>query len=207
MGRLATIRDGGAPRYDVFVSYAGADRDVVAPFVELLKRDQLTVWFYDRDMDGGPALKKQIADAIGHSAHTIVCLTDAYVRSQWTSYELRLCAHRDPAGESAGTILVRFKPMTLPVPPEVRHLLVSDLTDPRHYDRAFEQVTRLIKRPEPVRPEVLWELCKAPFDPAEPQVTLFRIRRANEALAKARARFRDNPEVIEALDQATRPPQ
>jgi hypothetical protein len=135
-------------------------------------------------MHGGPALKKQIADAIKQSKHTIACLTDSYVTRSWTTFELRNSSHRDPAGDTARTILVRFKPMTLPVPEDVQHLTVSDLTDQRNYDRTYERITKLIKRPVPAEPDNLAELCEAPFQPAEPHVTLFQIRRANEALSK-----------------------
>jgi hypothetical protein len=69
------------------------------------------------------------------------------VTRDWTTFELRNSSHRDPAGDTAGTILVRFKPMTLPVPKNVRHLTVSDLTDPRNYVRTYERITKLIKRP------------------------------------------------------------
>ncbi|ONI77974.1 hypothetical protein ALI144C_31745 [Actinosynnema sp. ALI-1.44] len=181
---MATTNDDSRDNYDVFVSYASADRDVVAPFIELLKLNGLKVWFYDQDMHGGPALKKQIADAIKQSTHTIACLTDEYVRRPWTTFELRNSSHRDPAGDTARTILVRFKPMTLAVPDDVKHLTVSDLTDQRNYDRTFQRITKLIKRPMPVEPDNLAELCEAPFQSAEPDVTLFQIRRANEALSK-----------------------
>lgn len=180
---MATTNDDRGDSYDVFVSYAGADRDVVAPFIELLKRDGLKVWDYGQDMYGGPALKKQIADAIRRSTHTIVCLTDSYVTRQWTAFELANSSHRDPAGDTARTILVRFKPMALPVPEDVQHLTVSDLTDQRNYDRTYERITKLIKRPVVVEQANLEELCQAPFQPAEPHVTLYQIRRANEALS------------------------
>ncbi|WP_246477793.1 TIR domain-containing protein [Saccharothrix ecbatanensis] len=183
IGSLATTNDDSSDSYDVFVSYASADRDVVAPFVELLKREGLKVWFYDQDMHGGPALKKQIADAIKRSKHTIACLTDSYVTRPWTKFELALSTHRDPAGDTASTILVRFKPMTGPVPEDVQHLTVSDLTDQRNYDRTYERITKLIKRPVVVDQAHLEELCQVPFQSAEPHVTLYRIRRANEALS------------------------
>jgi len=190
MDELATNQDTQSRGFDVFVSYASANRDVVAPFVELLKRDGFAVWFDIEQMAGGPPVLGQLADAIASSAHTIVCLSDAYIEREWTAVELEWSMHRDPSGKSARTIPVQFRPLTLEPPKIISHLTMCDLTDQKNYYRVYGQIIRKIQRPvPPLRPmlgrEDLKQACDAPFQHLdEPNVALFQVRRANEALSK-----------------------
>ncbi|CRK59393.1 Serine/threonine-protein kinase PknB [Alloactinosynnema sp. L-07] len=172
--------DDGVELFDVFVSYAGADRDVVAPFVELLKKGGWKVWFYDAHMSAGPALKPQIASAIRRSAYMIVCLTDSYLASDWTEFELLNGTHADPAGKSGTTIVVKFKPMTGKVPAHAAHLFVYDFSDQRDYDRHFARITNLIKRR---KANPVAETYDAPLS-AEPVEALYQIWRKTAQLSR-----------------------
>jgi hypothetical protein len=71
-------REDPTPAFDVFVSYARADWDVIAPFVTALKRDGFKVWLDDEQMAGGVPVMDALAEAVSQSAHMIVCLTDTY---------------------------------------------------------------------------------------------------------------------------------
>jgi eukaryotic-like serine/threonine-protein kinase len=174
-------------QFDVFVSYAWADRDVVAPFVQRLKQDGFTVWFDIEQMAGGHPVMGQLSDGITNSAQLIACLTDAYLQREFTDYELKVSTHLDPAGKSGRTIPVQFRPLTLPLPGEISFLTVCDLTDHKNYDVVYRAIIRSIRRPKPsVGQADLASTCDAPFQHLdEPHVALFKVRRAVAELAKS----------------------
>ena len=177
-------------RFDAFISYAGSDHTDVAKLVKRLEEDGFTVWFDVDRMEGGPPVLGQIADAIAASAHTVVCLSDAYLERKWTAFELQSSMHRDPSSSSARTILVRLRPLTRNLPNYVQHLLVCDLTDERNYDREYRRIKATIERPieeaaDPVDVDSILQVCEAPFRHlGEPPVALFLMRRATECLSK-----------------------
>ena len=179
-----------ACKFDVFVSYSSADRDLVAPFVELLKRDDFTVWFDIEQMAGGPPVLGQIADGIANSTHMIACLSDAYVEREWTAFELDSNQTHDPANRRNRTIPVRFRPLTRKLPAQIHAFAVRDLTDVTKFQTEYKHITRMLRRHAPQEPneldrEGISRACKAPFKHLdEPNVALFLVRRANEALSQ-----------------------
>jgi len=179
-----------AHEFDVFISYASTDRDLVAPFVRRLRQDGFTVWFDVEQMAGGVPVLGQLSDAIAHSAHTVACLTDAYFDREFASYELKSSMHRDPSGESARTIPVLFRALHRELPTYIQHLMICDLTEPANYDQVYEQVIRVIRGTVPgegttLDREDVERICDAPFEALDdPYVALFQVRRANEALSK-----------------------
>ena len=189
---LARSTDQEAPlhRFDVFVSYAGSDHADVAKLVKRLEEDGFGVWFDVERMEGGPPVLGQIADAIAESAHTVVCLSDAYLEREWTAFELQSSMHRDPSSSSARTILVRIRPYVRNLPNYVEHLPVCDLTDESKYDREYWRITTTIERTfeetaESGDVDSILRACEEPFrHPGEPHVALFLLRRATESLSK-----------------------
>ena len=166
---LTRSTDQEAPlhRFDVFISYAGSDRTDVAKLVKRLEEDGFAVWFDVDRMEGGPPVLGQIADAIAASAHTVVCLSDAYLEREWTTFELQSSMHRDPSSRSARTVLVRLRPFTRNLPNYVQHLLVCDLTDASSYEREYRRVKAAIERPfeeaaDPVDIDSVLQVCEAP---------------------------------------------
>src|SRR5262249_12850870 len=135
-----------SPLYDIFISYASADLELVERFVFTLKRDGYAVWFDRDEMAGGTVVTGQLADAIVNSAHTIACLSDAYLVREWTIFELINSINLDPAGVHARTIPVLFRPLTVEMPSYLKSIVWTDLTEPGNYEKAYSQVTRRIRR-------------------------------------------------------------
>ncbi|HEX8070617.1 MAG TPA: toll/interleukin-1 receptor domain-containing protein [Pyrinomonadaceae bacterium] len=184
-------------KFDVFISYASADRDPVARLVARLKRDGYAVWYDQEQMAGGGIVLRQLSDGILNSAHMIACLSDAYIERDFTTFELDMNQALDPANRLNRTIPVvigRLKDR--PIPPTIIGLNRRDLTNPATFDAEYQQITRDITRqgeqpqdapaPAPATDglEDLRRACRAPFERAtdEPVVVLFLMGRAARAL-------------------------
>jgi len=151
--------------------------------------DNFSVWIDRGRLGAGDPLMDDIAKAIDLSAHTIACLSDAYVQRRHTMFELQLSRHRDPDSREVRTLPALLLPMTRPVPAIISHLLIADLTDERTYDTNYQQLIHNIRRAErprePTDPDSVARACEAPFrylDDAP--VALFQVQRATRALAR-----------------------
>src|SRR4051812_12909255 len=133
-----------AERFDVFLSYAVADTSLITPFVAHLQREGISVWFDVERMEGGRPTMEQMVAGIEASSHTIACLTDRYLQRQWTRFELTHSLQRDPNGDQARTIPVRFEALTRALPGYIAHLTVSDLTNRATYTQVFERISRTV---------------------------------------------------------------
>ncbi|GAB2845631.1 TIR domain-containing protein [Lentzea nigeriaca] len=182
-------RDDLSPVFDVFISYAVADKNVVAPFVTALKRDGFKVWIDYEQMAGGVPVIDQLDDGISQSAHMIVCLSDAYLDRRWTKAELGISVTSDPDARDVRTIPAILRPLTVEIPRYLSRLTICDLTNERNdYDRQYELVTRMIRRrvtsAAPGK-EAVAEICGAPFEHIDqPELALFEAYRAYRELCR-----------------------
>ena len=65
--------------FDVFVSYAGEDRETVArPLVEALRANGLSVWFDDHSVGAGDDLKHAITAGIRNARYGVVIFSRYY---------------------------------------------------------------------------------------------------------------------------------
>ncbi|MBA2696355.1 MAG: TIR domain-containing protein [Actinobacteria bacterium] len=179
-----------AVEFDIFISYATVDTTIVMPFVERLKADGFSVWIDQDQMVGGRPVMDQLGDAIANSAHTIAFLTDAYLLREYTTFELQSSMNRDPASKLARTIPIKLQPLTRDLPNFIQHLTICDLTDPTKSERTYVQIKQSIRQTAPrpkagVDAQAAALACEAPFQHlGEPEVALFLIRRAADALAQ-----------------------
>lgn len=75
--------------YDVFISYASEDKDVIAlPLAKELKKKRLRVWFDDFELFPGDDLRRSIEIGLGKSRYGIVILSEHFFHKGWTNYEL-----------------------------------------------------------------------------------------------------------------------
>lgn len=182
-------RDDGSPAFDVFISYAQVDRQVVEPFVTALKRDGFEVWIDYEQMAGGVPAMAQLADAISQSTHMIVCLSDAYLSRDWTTAELDMSITRDPSGREVRTIPAIFRRLTAKVPPYLRRLTICDLSNENNdYQQQYALVTRMIRRrvasAMPGR-TAIGRICATPFDHKDnPGLALFEAYQAYRELCQ-----------------------
>jgi hypothetical protein len=76
-------------RYDVFVSHASEDKvDFVKPFVELLKKKGVTVWYDEFELQIGDSLRHSIDNGLKNSRYGIVVLSEAFFKTKWPEREL-----------------------------------------------------------------------------------------------------------------------
>jgi hypothetical protein len=137
--------------YDVFVSYSREDGEVVGGLVERLRRDGYTVWFDETDMPAAGGVGDCLDHALSSCRQAIICLSDDYCRKDYTQYELRLNFQLDPANLRDRTIPVIVRPLTVPVPAEIKIIPWADLTDPASFESQYRRVAASIvsKRPQP----------------------------------------------------------
>lgn len=181
---------GAQDRYQLFISYAGADRQVVEPFVAQLEADGFVVFFDQRGVMQPGGLMSQLADALDASDHVIACLTPAYLRGKWPMFELASGAYEDPVGDRGRIIPVWFDHDGVETLNYLRHLTHFDLSRHDPYGRSYGQLRDAIRdrlaHPEPPgdREEVAASVAGALDGPDDPEVTLFRVRRAAQRLAR-----------------------
>jgi len=118
--------------YDVAVSFAGADRPVVAELVEKLKARGLEV-FYDFDQQAalwGKDLRKELGKVYSQDAQfMIVCLSDAYPERDWSTFELEI--GKEAAAKRTEDYLLPLvvgphRPQIIGLPESVGHISLTD---------------------------------------------------------------------------------
>lgn len=192
--------------FDVFISYARVDRDVVEPLVTRLKKDGFTVWWDIEQMAGGSIVLGQLADGILHSAHMIACLSDAYFDRDFTDFELQTNQSLDAANRQNRTIPVRVRSLTREIPAQIRAFNSCDLTDPGNSEREYKAVIAMIHRlGKDATPAETEEILRAKYDGAlnamgDPNLALFRARIAAEAFARFLYRKQIGPPPASTLD-------
>src|SRR6187431_2746592 len=103
---------------DVFVSYARADKPLVAPLVAAIEAKGWTVW-WDPDMAPGQEFDDQISAELALARAVLVVWTPKSVTSRWVRGEAREAADR-------GVLVpARFSAASLPL--DVRAIHTIDL--------------------------------------------------------------------------------
>ena len=71
---------------DVFISYASADRDRIAPLAAALEDAGLSVW-WDRQLEGGAPFSREIERELEAAGKILVAWSDASLESMWVADE------------------------------------------------------------------------------------------------------------------------
>lgn len=75
--------------YDVFISHAAEDKDVIVrPLAHALQNRELVVWYDEFEMRVGDSLRRKIDEGIARSRFGIVVLSQAFFAKSWPQYEL-----------------------------------------------------------------------------------------------------------------------
>jgi hypothetical protein len=128
-------------KYDVFISYSHADRNWVwNELLPRLEQAELKIIIDERDFEIGVPSIINMERAADNSRHTLVVLTPAWLKSEWTEFESLLVGTADPAGRRRKLIPLMLKPCELP--PRIAMLTYADFTEPLQRDA---QMTRLLK--------------------------------------------------------------
>jgi len=179
------VPHGSDRRYDIFVSYASVDRELVEGFVQLLEADDFKVYFDQNVIEFRP-LPLQLAEALDASAHVLLCLTPAYMSGQWTGYEAQNAVSADPAGLQGRVMPVWLERADAELPHYLRHLPYFDLS--RDHFGGYQRLKAALKRAltdPPALPDATeirrWH-DEALADIDDPGLALMLIRRAAKGL-------------------------
>lgn len=92
----------GGQTWDVFISHATEDKDVVArPLRDALARLGVTVWLDEAELRIGQSLRRRIDDGIRSSRFGVVILSKPFFEKGWTNHELDGLVTRSVAGEQS----------------------------------------------------------------------------------------------------------
>ena len=102
-------------KYDVFISYSHVDEDWVEhTLLKTLEDAGLRACIDFRDFAIGRPAIINMQDAALQSRHTILVITEAWIKSEWTLFESLLTRTKDPAGLTQRTIPLRLEQVDLP---------------------------------------------------------------------------------------------
>lgn len=102
-------------KYDVFISYSHVDEDWVEhTLLKTLEDAGLRACIDFRDFAVGRPAIINMQDAASQSRHTILVVTEAWIKSEWTLFESLLTRTKDPAGLTQRTIPLRLDRVELP---------------------------------------------------------------------------------------------
>jgi len=107
----------GAAAYDVFVSYASADRAAAEALRDALVREGLRPWTAFTDIPGGARYAAEIVEAIGQCRTLLVLVSAASVRSEHVFREVAEAAGRQRR------ILPVYLEAQVALPPQIRYYL------------------------------------------------------------------------------------
>lgn len=85
-------------RWDVFISHASEDKDVVRPLVEALTSSGCAVWFDESALRLGDSLRGTIDKGLAHSRYGVVILSPNFFAKRWPQAELDGLAARESSG-------------------------------------------------------------------------------------------------------------
>ncbi|XP_067003203.2 toll-like receptor 2 [Anabrus simplex] len=82
-------------QFDAFVSYSSEDRNFVVRLVAMLENQEpfLKLCVYERDFQIGTMISEAVLESVASSRRTLLIVSDAFAKSQWCMWELRLAEH------------------------------------------------------------------------------------------------------------------
>ncbi len=113
--------------FDLFVSYASADRPRVEQLVAALQQRNVQVWWDAGQLTLGDSLSRKIDEGLTNSRYGLVIISDAFLKTRWPDTELRHLLSRSTA---AGRKII------LPVRLDLSHSQLS-----AHYPSLADIVT------------------------------------------------------------------
>jgi hypothetical protein len=135
-------------KYDVFISYSSANKDWVRKdLLSALEKAGLKVCIDFRDFKVGKPALKNMRDGILESRHTLLVLTDAYLKSGWTEFESLISQTLDPANRQTRVIPLLKGKCDLPI--EIKFLTYVNFCDPDDWDIAWKQLLEALGTSSP----------------------------------------------------------
>lgn len=124
---------------DIFVSYASADRERIAPLVGMLEEMGWTLW-WDRQLHGGSYFPQEIEDEATGADTILVAWSSASIGSPWVADEAQL-------GRDEGKLIpLILDPVMPPMGFRQIHTLDFSSWTPGQNDATFQSLVTAIKR-------------------------------------------------------------
>lgn len=131
--------------YDVFISYSHTDRAwVTGHLLPALESARLKVCIDFRDFEIGTPSLVNMERAVEHSRHTLLVMTPAWVKSEWTEFESLLAGTADPAGRRRKLVPLMLK--SCQPPARIAMLTYADLTDPDAREQHLAELLHNLSR-------------------------------------------------------------
>lgn len=87
-------------KYDVFISHASEDKDVIVrPLAIIFERLSVRVWYDEFSLQLGDSLTTSIDKGLQESRYGVVVLSKAFLSKRWPEYEYRSLMTREIDGE------------------------------------------------------------------------------------------------------------
>lgn len=116
--------------FDVFISYSHSDKDWVHNWLlPRLERASLKICIDIRDFDIGVPSLVNMERAVENSRHTLIILTDEWIRSEWTEFEVLLTQTKDPASRQRRLLPLLLQKCSPPL--RIAMLTYADFTNPK----------------------------------------------------------------------------
>jgi len=145
-------------KYDVFISYSSANKDWVRKdLLSALEKAGLKVCIDFRDFKVGKPAIKNMRDGILESRHTLLVLTEAYLKSGWTEFESLISQTLDPANQK-GRVIPMLKEKCNPSL-EISYLTYVNFYNPDDWDIAWKQLLEALGSsvtPPPAPVDIRW---------------------------------------------------
>ncbi len=100
--------------WDVFLSHNSADKPRVARLAQALVTRGVRVWFDTTSIKGSSSIPLAIEEGLEGSRTLVLCLSPAFLSSEWTALERAARSHADPANRRNSLLLLEFEPCQLP---------------------------------------------------------------------------------------------
>ena len=173
-------------RYDAFISYSHHDKDWVDGWLlPRLEAAGLRICIDFRDFEPGLSSLINMENAVERSRKTLIVLTPAWVKSQWTTFESLLIQTDDPAGRQRRMIPLLLKPCE--PPKRIGILTHVNLTQPAEAEFQLQRLVAAITdepMPDVPRPVALY-LGGKQVKPTAPRSTTVDKRALRKAMVQA----------------------
>ena len=178
--------------YDVFISYSSQDKGWVrGELLQRLDAAGLKTFIDFRDFDIGAPSLTEMERGVLTSHKTLLVLTPAYLKSQWTEFENLMLQTLDPANRARRLIPLRKELCELPL--RIGMLTYVDFSDPSELDLAWQKLLRGLAAPNPT--------VAPPAAPPPPAAAVgpspAALRRLREVLARLYANQQSARRVVD----------
>ncbi len=100
--------------YDAFLSHSGSDKSRVRRLAERLRGAGLRIWFDEWIIPPGGDLQLAIEHGLEQSRVALLCMSEAFFRSEWATAERSTCQFRDPNNHALRMVPVLFGDCQIP---------------------------------------------------------------------------------------------